>query len=196
MALAMYRTIAIASSILLLLPTIDSTHLQAQNQILGTASVASTPFNVSLSLTQAQNVTTMIELMRAYNAGHLEEVLALLDEKVSWSDCDFQNISVVNLIGKTKVGDWLQKRFADHDFLEIATIELANVENQDTASKDVVVAEYLYRTSDTLKNLGFPNGIKPSLASKVVFTPTHDHVLHFANGPYGGSAEFCRPSRF
>src|SRR5258707_11584270 len=138
MALTMYRSLAIAlTSILLLLLEMDSTYLQAGNQILGTGSAASTPENVSLSLSQAQNVTTLIELMHAYNAGHLEEVLALLDEKVGWSDCDFQNINVVNLVGKTKVGDWLQKRFADHDFLEIATIELASSENQDPTTKDV-----------------------------------------------------------
>src|SRR5262249_53774551 len=147
-----------------------------------------------LSLSQAQNVTTVIELMRAYNAGQLDDVLALLDDKVGWSDCDFQNISVVNLLGKTKVSDWLQKRFADHDFLAIATIELPSTENQDPVTKDVVGVAYRYRTSDTLKNLGFPKGIKPPLASKIVFTPTHDRVLGFANGPYGGSAEFCRPS--
>lgn len=192
----MYRSVAIAlTSLLLLLLAMDSTHLQAENQILATASATSTPVNISLSLSQAQNVTTLIELMRAYNAGHLEDVLALLDEKVGWSDCDFQNSSVVNLVGKTKVSDWLQKRFADHDFLEIATLELASIENQDATTKDVVGVVYLVRTSDTLKNLGFPKGIKPSLASKVVFTPTHEHVLGFANGPYGGSAQFCRPSR-
>src|SRR5260370_15403784 len=106
----MYRSTAIAlTSLLLLVLAMDSTHLQAQNQILGTASAPSTPVNISLSLSQAQDVTTLIELMRAYNAGQLEDVLALLDEKVGWSDCDFQNISVVNLVGKTEVSDWLQK---------------------------------------------------------------------------------------
>lgn len=192
----MYRIMAIAlTAIILLRLGTYSTHLQVHDHLLGTESAAATSWYTILSLSQAQNVTTLTELIRAYNAGHLDDVLALLDEKVVWSDCDYQNIKVVNLVGKGKVAEWLKERFVDHDFLEIGTIQTATMEIQDRdpVTKDAVGVDYQYRTSDTLKNLGFPKGIKPQLASKVIFTATHDHVLRFANGPYGGSVEACRP---
>jgi len=194
----MYRLIGLTvwTVLMLLLLSIFSPYLQAEKRVLDTTPTASSPANVLLSFGQAQNVATVIELIRAYNAGDLEGVLALLDDKVGWSDCDYQTISVVSLVGKTKVGAWLQMRFADHDLLEVDTIEMASMENQDPTSEDVVGVVFLYRTSDTLKSLGFPKGIKPQLTSKVVFTATHDHVQRFANGPYGGSPEFCRPAAF
>lgn len=183
------------AAIILLSLTTHSASLHTDNQNFSIPSAAATPLYVSLSSDQAQMVTTLTELIRAYNAGRLEDALALLDDNVGWSDCDFQNVSVVNFVGKTKVTDWLQRRFADHDFLEVATIQMASIENQEPTSKNVIGVEYLYRTSDTLKILGFVNGIKPPLASKVVFTKSHDLILRFANGPYGASTELCRPSK-
>jgi len=51
---------------------------------------------------------------------------------------------------------------------------------------------YERRTSDTLRALGFPNGIKARLATKVIVTKTGDRIHAFVNGSAGG---YCRPSR-
>ena len=60
-----------------------------------------------------------------------------------------------------------------------------------SSGSHVVAVSYARRTSDSLRALGFRDGIAPHVATKVVFTTTDDRIRAFANG---GSEELCRPS--
>jgi len=144
-----------------------------------------------LTFEQAQEVAIFIEFIQAYNTGQPQAALALLAENVGVSDCDYQNIRVVTFQGKSRVAGWLQQRISDHDQLEISRIEN---ENPDPSSgRHVIEVTYAFRTSMTLANLGFGDGITPALASKVIFTPEATLIQSFANGPYGGDPTLCRP---
>lgn len=136
-----------------------------------------------------QGEATLSSLFRAYNAGRLDEVLALVDDEVVWGDCDYREVKAVGLTGKARLAEWLRRAFADHDHLEVFLIEIA------PGAPPVGAVTYSRRTSDTLRALGFPNGITPRFGTKVVLTPTADRVITFANGPTGGPHELCRPTR-
>ncbi len=90
--------------------------------------------------------------------------------------------------GKDETTQWLRHQFADHDQLIIRSID-----NENPVGEPVVGVAYTRRTNDTLRSLGFLTGIEPNLATKVIFTPTRDRITAFANGPYGGSSDLCRP---
>jgi len=144
-----------------------------------------------LSAEQAQEVAVFIEFIRAYNTGQLQAALALLDKNVGISDCDYKNIKVVTFQGKSQAAEWLRQRISDHDQLEINHIYN---ENPDPSSgRHVMAVTYARRTNITLANLGYEDGITPSLASKVIFTPEPTRIQRFANGPYGADVTACRP---
>jgi hypothetical protein len=144
-----------------------------------------------LTAEQAQDVTTFMEFIRAYNAGQFERALALLDEKIGGSDCDYQKISVILFKGKSEAAEWLRQRLADHDRLEIRRI--SNENPDPTTGRHVLGIEYSRRTNDTLAKLGFVKGIAPKLGTKVVLNTESTHITTFANGPGGGDPNFCRP---
>ena len=58
----------------------------------------------------------------------------------------------------------------------------------------VVGVVWALRSSDSLKSLGFPKGIRPQLSAKVDFDRTTNQITRFANGPYGGDQRSCRPT--
>ena len=151
-----------------------------------------TALTFQISASQARIVATLIAFLDAYNAGHVDTALAMLTPDVVTSDCDYRGVRVTTANGTAAVREWLRERADDHDQLVLESV--AN-ENPDPASGSHVVAvTYSRRTSDTLRALGFPNGIAPQLASKVVFTATDDRIRAFANGPFGGDPQLCRPS--
>ncbi len=131
-----------------------------------------------------------MRLIDGYNAGRLDEVLAFLDDRIAWSDCDYRNVRAVEFSGKAQAAAYLRERFAEHDRLHVPTIFNHN-SDPTTAALGV---QYERRTSDTLRSMGFSNGIKPALSTKVGFTDAQDRILVFANGPVGGSPALCRPS--
>src|SRR5207244_10144189 len=125
-----------------------------------------------ISTWQARIVATLVAFLGAYNAGQADTALAILTPDVVTSDCDYRGVHVTTVNRTEAVRDWLRERADDHDQLVLESI--AN-ENPDPASGSHVVAvTYRRRTTDTLRALGFPNGIAPQLASKVVFTATDD----------------------
>lgn len=126
-------------------------------------------------------------MLRAYNAGRLDDVLAQLDDDIGWSDCDYRVGEAVNFRGKPRVADWLRQRIADHDQLEVQLIE------EPAGDPPVGAVTYRKRTSDTLRALGFPDGITPKTGTKVFLTAGGDRIQIFANGPAGGSPVACRP---
>jgi len=144
----------------------------------------------TLSAFRARQVSTVVRMIDAYNAGRLDEVMPLLDDGISWSDCDYKAVAIVALVGRTPVVSYLRGRFADHD-----QFTMANVWNQNPGADgaQTVGVDFSRRMSDTIRALGFPSGIRPALASKVIFDSRGDRITGFANGPGGGSTDVCRP---
>lgn len=142
---------------------------------------------------QAEEVSIAVRFIGAYNARQLRQALALLASNAVSSDCDYRAVRAVEFIGRKDVTKWLHARFADLDRLTVA-----HIANQNPAqTTGVVGVQYSRRTSRTLRALGFVNGIKPETATKVVFTERAPiRILKFANGPVGGSPEFCRPQAY
>ncbi|MFL5802505.1 MAG: hypothetical protein ACJ8CR_12290 [Roseiflexaceae bacterium] len=134
---------------------------------------------------QTPSAGLVIAFIRAYNAGDLAAAAALLDDRAVASDCDYRRVRPIGFIGKSMVMDWLRERMADHDQLTIGKIEV---------SGGAVGVGYTRRTSDTLRTLGFPDGIRPISATKVLLTSDRKHIGAFANGPVGGDPEICRPA--
>jgi ketosteroid isomerase-like protein len=140
---------------------------------------------------QARMVATFVAFLDAYNSGDVDRALSLMTDDVSISDCDYRDPKLLNPIGRDAARQWLADRAADHDQL---TLESIRNENSDPASgSHVVGVSYSRRTSDTLRALGYPNGIRPQAATKVIFTTADDRLRAFANGPFGGPLELCRP---
>jgi hypothetical protein len=102
------------------------------------------------------------------------------------SDCDYRTHRAVILKGKTQIGAWLRKRFADHDVLTIGRVWNA-VDYQD----DAAGVDYERRVS-----VLFPGGIVPKVSTKVVFARS-GRIAGFANGPGGAPADqqtrICSP---
>jgi len=122
----------------------------------------------------------------AFNAGDLARAMAAFGPRPAVSDCDYRAVRAVEFTGRAEVARWLRDRFADHDHLTVSRIF------NETKARRVVGVEWAGRASDTLASLGFPHGIQPALAAKVVFT-SYGRIFTFANGPVGGSSDFCRP---
>jgi len=153
--------------------------------------VTPTPLTFRNSATQARMVATLVGFLDAYNAGRVDAALAFLALDVTGSDCDYRTASSVSISGLDTARRWLQDRAADHDQLMLESV--ANENPDPSTGSHVVAVSYSRRTSDTLRVLGYPNGVSPRLATKVVFTTSDDRIHAFANGPGGGSSEFCRP---
>jgi hypothetical protein len=129
-----------------------------------------------------------MDFLQAYNTGKFDAALALLDERIGISDCDYERVGVVAVAGKKDVGAWLQQRIADRDHLEVASIR-----NENPGEELVVGVEYANRSSDTLRRLGFSRGITPKVATKVIFRSNPTRIGSFANSPLGGDPNLCRP---
>lgn len=128
--------------------------------------------SIILSPRQMQAVTTMRSIISAYNAGQLGAVLALVSDDVRWVDCDYgQRPPVARVVdGKTALALWLGQRLADHDYLEIGQVELGG---RDGLTMGLTLRR---RTSDTIRALGFSDGIAPLVSAKVIFDYNSDTV--------------------
>ena len=150
------------------------------------------PLTFATTAQQARMVATVVALLDAFNSGRVDVALAFLTDDVAISDCDYRAVHVTLANGAEAARQWLRDRAADHDQL---VLESVRNENPDPSTgAHVVAVAYARRTSDTLRALGFPNGINPQAATKVVFTATDDRIRAFANGPFGGPSELCRPT--
>jgi hypothetical protein len=162
---------------------------QAPTPTAAAAATSALTFNVGAP--QARMVATLIAFLDASNAGRVDAALALLTDDVGVSDCGYGPTRLITATGITAARQWLTDRAADHDQL---LLENVRNENPDPASgSHVVAASYARRSSDALRSLGYPNGIKPQTATKVVFTATDDRIRGFANGPFGGPLSLCEP---
>jgi hypothetical protein len=150
-----------------------------------------TPLTFHNSAAQARMVATVVAFLDAYNGGHVEAALALMTEDASVSDCDYRTASGVIAARTDAIRQWLKDRAADHDQLFLESI--LNENPEPSTGSHVVAVSYATRMSDTLRALGFPNGVRPRFATKVVFGSSDDHIRTFANGPGGGASDLCRP---
>ena len=125
----------------------------------------------------------LFRFVDAYNAGRLDDAMALVDDTIVGSDCDYRTISAFSERGAAEFRGWLAARIADRDRLLGATIE---------SSADALAVSFRERWSDTLRGLGYPNGIAPKLAAKVAVFD--GRIRAFAFGPLGGDQDLCRPS--
>ncbi len=133
--------------------------------------------------------STLQQFLAAYNAGSVNTAAALVTDDVIGSDCDYRDVRVVVFNGRPAFVAWLKERAADHDRLELGTVTDPN-----RAGGAVLPATFAVRTSDTLSSLGFASGIHPQLAAKVIFTDDGLRIRAFANGPFGGDQQLCRPT--
>lgn len=138
-------------------------------------------------------VATLVAFLDAYNAGRVDAALALMTENAGVSDCDYRAAANISASGTHAIRQWLSARAADHDQLVLESI--ANENPEPSTGSHVVAVTYARRTSDTLRALGFANGVVPRLATKVVFSASYDRIRMFANGPGGGAWDHCRPAR-
>jgi hypothetical protein len=137
---------------------------------------------------QPANIATLHRFFHAYDDGRLQDALSLFAEHASVSDCDYRNVRAIEFARKRQISRWLEQRLEDHDKLSVARIFNDNPEQP----VGVAGVQYRRRTSDSLRSLGFARGIRPRLATKVVFTEAYE-ILRFANGPVGGPQKLCRP---
>lgn len=144
----------------------------------------------SLTGEQAQEIAVFMNFIHAYNNARTDDALALLSENIVGSDCDYQEVKIISFRGKSQAAEWLRNRFSEHDSLDVGRIFN---ENPDPSGEHVIGVEYSRRSSTTLAKLGFGEGITPKLASKVIFGVAPALITAFANGPYGGDPNFCRP---
>ena len=157
----------------------------------GSASSPPRPAPFSVTRYQAAEVSVVVRFLDAFNARQLQVALGVFQPSANVGDCDYRNVRAVNVHGRREIARWLRQRFADHDRLIASRI----VNENPAQPEGVVLVEYARRTSDTLRALGFPNGIEPQGATKVVFTRAiPPRMLVFGNGPGAGPPEpLCRP---
>ncbi|MGI8687460.1 MAG: nuclear transport factor 2 family protein [Thermomicrobiales bacterium] len=150
----------------------------------------STPSNVYLAPELARALGTTEAFLRAYNAGQHDTALALLTEDSTLYDCDYDTGSAIEAVGKDQASAWLQARIADHDQLVVAELFYGPTAWREPSTGIIAIAAvYERRTSDTVRALGFPDGVKKN-PSKVILTKTGEQIRNFTGGSPGG----CHPS--
>ena len=137
---------------------------------------------------RARMVRTLLTLIEAYDATALSDALALVADNVVWTDCDYAAGAAVEVRGKSNLREYLAKRSADHDHIEIGTLWNLNPEPATNATVGLTIAR---RTSDTLAHLRFKNGIVGSVSIKVNFI-TDDRIGGFV-GASANQPQECRP---
>ena len=139
----------------------------------------------------ARQVATIMNFVGAYNARNLNAALALLDDDLpSVSDCNYREGTGIRHNGKSGAAVWLQERFDDHDGITLGTVWKSG----GSAPMEVGWAK---RTSDTLRSLGFADGIRPVLATKVQFSSEGRRLgTFFLSRAHetGEAREECRPA--
>jgi hypothetical protein len=138
---------------------------------------------------------TVAAMVEAYNVGDVDSVMRLLADQVVWSDCDYREQTVVGfhrLTPREEIASYLLGRFADRDHLEIATISYTTPDAPGSVGRAVSVV-YGRRTSDTLRSLGFVNGIRGPSATKIAFGPD-GRIVSVSHASFPAVPGECRPA--
>jgi hypothetical protein len=135
----------------------------------------------------AADVTTLVNFETAYAAGQLNRALTLIADAVVVSDCDYVTGQGVESRGKDETARWLNGKFADHDRFEVARMYNAS------GQPGVIGVVFSRRTSDSLRALGFSDGIRPPGSAKA--TLSDDRVASLALANLGGKVAECTPSK-
>ena len=147
----------------------------------------------TIDAAHARLVSAVVALVSAYNAGDLDAVLSLVGERVVWADCDYRAQNVIGLhqpASHSELSAFLRDAFADHDRLEISSVSFATGEQPGSVGQAVSVA-YGRRTSDTIRSLGFTNGILGPRATKIAFSA--GRIVSVSNASFPVSGAECRP---
>lgn len=152
---------------------------------------AGTPEPYNLSARAARGVSVVVQFLDAYNSRDLPRALAQFTDDprfvryVAANDCDYRRVKVVRFFGRSEIETWLRQRFADRDRLAMDRIRLLGGHRG-------AALGYARRTSDTLRALGFADGIQAGLGTKVAFTTRGPlRIAVFGNA---GNDEGCRPA--
>ena len=121
---------------------------------------------VTVLAADAPRVALAEQFIEAWNRGDRSAVLAVMIDDPLLSDCDYANATVVDLRGRDQVSAWIDARIAEHD--RFAPEQIFNG-NADTPSAAIGVA-FARRANDSLRAMGFADGIRPQSAAKIRFT--------------------------
>jgi len=139
---------------------------------------SSSPITFRVGSDQARFVATTVALFDAWNIGDVAAVLAVVTDDVVGGDCDFRAGRPVQWRTKAELADLLRERVRDHDALVLA--EIFNENPDPTTGGRVVGVRFARRTSDTLRAVGRPEGIRPEGGAKIVFAPDGRRVVALA----------------
>jgi hypothetical protein len=147
------------------------------------------PITPTIDAANTEGALLVLAFINAYNAGQLAEAVDLLDKDAGASDCNWETRTDIdiprNAGNKDKVAEWLRQRIADHDLLVVSRI---------VGNEQVFGVHFARRTSDTLRRLGFPDGLTNSNPAKVILTDDRKRLLGIALGPGPqGDKSMCHP---
>ena len=146
---------------------------------------------VTVLASDVPRVALVEQFIEAFNRGDRSAVLAPMIDDPIVSDCDYANVTVVEVRGRDQVSAWIDGRTADHDRFTVERIENGNTD----ASSAAIGVVFARRSSDSLRALGFADGVRPQSGAKVQFSGsgTGLRITVFANGPGGGPSKLCQP---
>lgn len=144
-----------------------------------------------LVVAQARGVATVLAFFSAYNEGRVDEALRLLTDDVLLTDCDYRAGRSIRADGKDQAAALIRAKVADHDAFVLG--EFGFNPPEDVVGRMFAIdISYARRTSDTLRSLGFPDGIVSRLAAKAILTKDGDRLRALANGS-DGPPYVCQP---
>jgi len=117
-------------------------------------------------------LATLAAFVSAYNDGRVSDAMALVSERIVFSDCDYRELAATIGEGRDLFQKWLAARAVDHDQLQIT-----RVFNDNPTGSSVVGVEFR-RNSDALRALGFREGVT-SPGAKVAFTSDGRLIIAF-----------------
>jgi hypothetical protein len=144
-------------------PSLAQSARESPNEAASGSPMASTSQEFRVTGAEAMSIATVVRFIGAINAGDVASAATMLADDASVSDCDFAEHSVLLFSGLAQTTQWLEARVADHEFLGIGAIYSATA-----TYTDVLGLEFSLRSSDSLRNLGAHDGIRPLLGAKVV----------------------------
>ena len=173
------------------IPESSTTRAPTFTPVPSTAPPATLPSEIdetsaAFSITWEQTALVVVarQLIDAYNAGDVEQVLGLFTDDVGWADCDYEAGENVVLDEREELEAWLAERISNNDQLEVARMW-----NENSTSNSVLAIDWTRRTSDDLRALGYHEGIEPDQGAVMSFSREDGQVLIGGFGTVGAPCE-------